>query len=399
MKSCKKKELRVAFVGPFPLDASKVTGGVQAVVKNLVMGLQALPDLDLHVVTVDFDRDVSAVPIDGVEVHHLPSSKGFSQFLFYARERRWIRRTLEKIQPDVVHVHGTDMYGYASLRWRFPTLLTVHGILNQEAKLDYADVRLPHRALRKVKGLFNSYFETRTLRHVRHVVAISPYVTSVLNGFQPENLYFIDNPVDEVFFNLRNRAAPNRILFVGLIRARKAILHLLKAVNLARDENPDLRLNIVGKVLEPEYGRMLREYVEANRLHLNVHFRGRVDDQELFREFEECQMLVLPSAEETSPMVVEQAMAAGKPVVATTVGGIPFLVEEGKSGILVEYGDIQGLAEAILFVLRDAEAANAMGKRAKEIAEERFKTSVIAAKTKSVYEAVFFSAEPQGARN
>ena len=90
-------------------------------------------------------------------------------------------------------------------------------------------------------------------------------------------------------------------------------------------------------------------------------------------------------------MVVEQAMAAGKPVVATRVGGIPFLVEDRKSGILVEYGDISGLAEAITSVLRNPEVAREMGRRGQEIATTRFELSAIVDKTKKVYQEVIFN--------
>jgi glycosyltransferase involved in cell wall biosynthesis len=277
------------------------------------------------------------------------------------------------------------MYGYAMLNWDFPTLLTVHGILHQEGRLDYSEARLPHRVVRKVKGLFNTFFETRTLRHARHVVAISPYVTSTLNGFYPETLHFIDNPVEDAFFHLKDRAVPNRILFVGMIRARKGILNLVKAVDLARQENPGITLHIVGKVFEPEYDRVLREYVEQNQLRSHVHFLGRVDDRQLFREFEECQVLVLPSAEETSPMVIEQAMAAGKAVIATNVGGIPHLVEDERSGLLVEYGDLERLRQAVQRLLSDHTLAAKFGARGREIATKRFRLEAISAKTRQVY--------------
>ena len=76
---------------------------------------------------------------------------------------------------------------------------------------------------------------------------------------------------------------------------------------------------------------------------------------------EECQILVLPSQAEVSPMIVQEAMAAGKPVVATAVGGVPYLVEDGGSGILVPYGDAEELAQALEKLLTNSSLAKSMG--------------------------------------
>jgi len=83
-------------------------------------------------------------------------------------------------------------------------------------------------------------------------------------------------------------------------------------------------------------------------------------------------------------MVVMQAMAAGKAVVATRVGGIPYQVEDGHTGLLVESGDVSALAEAIIRLLRDDVLRVAMGRRGKKVAEQRFRASVVAEETRKV---------------
>ena len=383
------KRIRVAIVGPYPLDPSKTTGGIQAVIQNLVKGLKKF--VDIHIITIDYDRDMDPIIEPDITLHYLPSSKGLNRLSLYYPERKWIRNTLRQINPDLVHVHGTDVYGYAVRNVRYPVLLTVHGILSQEGKIDEPDLGFWVRQFNKVKYSFNTFFERNTLKAVKHIVVISPYVEEMIRSYTSARMYHIDNPVDEVFFQLKDKTVPNRLLFVGMIRTRKGILNLLKAVHLIQKNIPDIQLNIVGKVFEPEYYKLLQDYIEDNNLGANVIFKGRISDKELYREFEECVAIILPSIEESSPMVVEQAMAAGKPVVATRVGGIPFLVEDRKSGILVEYGDISGLAEAITSVLRNPEVAREMGRRGQEIATTRFELSAIVDKTKKVYQEVIFN--------
>lgn len=84
-------------------------------------------------------------------------------------------------------------------------------------------------------------------------------------------------------------------------------------------------------------------------------------------------------------MVIEQAMAAGKAVVATRVGGVPYLVSHGRTGLLVEHGDIAGLAEAIILLLTNDGLRARIGVQAKEEASRRFRAEVVARQTYDVY--------------
>lgn len=380
--------LRLAVVGPYPLNPAKVAGGIQAVVRNLVQGLKRFQDLEIHVVTVDFDQQGPLVPQPRVQVHVLRSAQWISQFAFYHQERQWIKSTLQQIRPDIVHVHGTNFYGYAALSWDFPTVFTVHGFLQKEGRINYQEVGIFHRIYRKAKGYFNSLFEIKTLKHARHLIVISPYISKMLKDFQPEHLYSIDNPVDEPYFQLEDLSLPRRILFAGLIHVRKGVLNLIKAIEIVRFQEPNIELHLAGKVQESEYEAILHSYIRDHHLEKQVIFRGHLSDQDLYQAFAESQMLVLPSQEEVSPMVIQQAMAAGKPVVATAVGGVPYLVESGSSGLLVPYGDPQALSQAILRLLAEPEEAARMGDRGRTIAKERFQAESICVQTRAVYYAL-----------
>ncbi len=377
--------LRVAIVGPYPLNPHKITGGIQAVNCNLVKGLRNFEDLDLHVMTVDFDQEIESSVEEEITLHYLRSSKKLGQITLYNGVRKWIVNKIKEIDPHIVHVHGTDMYGFAVRKLEYPTMLTVHGILSQEAKIFNSNSGWGEKLYQRIKGVFNSYFELSTLKSINHIIVISPYVEKMIEEYTAAKMYFIDNPVDETFFQLENKTVDNRLLFVGMIRSRKGILNLLKAINEIRHNIPDVCLHIVGKVFEPEYEKILKEYMELNHLNENVIFKGRLNEKELYQEFEECAILILPSIEESSPMVIEQAMAAGKAVVATRVGGIPHLVQEDVTGLLVNYGDVQGLAEQVYRLLLDAEKRTRMGIEAKKEAENRFKLSAIVEKTRQIY--------------
>ncbi|NOY76240.1 MAG: glycosyltransferase family 4 protein [Calditrichaeota bacterium] len=379
------KKHKIAIVSPYPLDPAKTTGGIQAVVQNLVSSLKDDPELEIHVLTIDYDRDIPYKPVENVQVHWLPANKARNRLTLFAPEKKWIKQKIDELQPDLVHVHGTDIYGFATRNLGFPTLLTVHGILSKEAKIVEKNLKWRARLLNTVKNKFNHYFENATLRAAKHIIVISPYVEQQIQDRTAATFYHIDNPVDQRFFELDNRANPKQFLFVGMIRARKGVLGLAEAVQKLAEKHPDVKLHLVGKVFEPDYFDLLKKFIFEKHLENNIIYRGRLSDEELFREFENCQAVVMNSIEESSPMVIEQAMAAGKAVVATRVGGIPFLVEHGKSGLLVDYGNRDELAEALDFIYSNPDRAGEMGRYGKKIAEARFRQESIAKNTKDIY--------------
>jgi glycosyltransferase involved in cell wall biosynthesis len=105
----------------------------------------------------------------------------------------------------------------------------------------------------------------------------------------------------------------------------------------------------------------------------------------MLEEYGRAAVLVHPSAQETSPMVIAEAMAAGVPVVATRVGGVRHLVREGETGYLVEVGDIETLAQRIAALLAD-ERRRASFAAAARSAASQFRAAAVAARVRAVYQ-------------
>lgn len=379
------KPHRIAIVAPFPLEPAKITGGIEAVVQNLVNGLKNDPGLDLHILTFDYEKEVEPRANGEFHLHVLSGNKMRNRFSLFKPEREWIRRKIAEIQPDLIHVHGTDIYGFAAHNLEVPWLLTVHGILSREAKILEKQLHWRKRAFRWVKNQFNHYFENHTLEKARDIVVISPYVASQIKARTNARFHFIDNPIDERFFRVEGEITPGQFLCVGMIRARKGILNLVRAFKPICEKYPDIRLHLVGKVFEPEYFQLVQNYIHENQLERQILYLGRLPDQELFTQFSTCQSLILASSEESAPMVIAQAMAAGRPVIATRVGGVPFMVEDRHSGLLVEYGDLQAISAAVEFLYLHPERAKKMGMRGREIAEVRFRQEEVTRKTRELY--------------
>lgn len=376
--------LNLVIIGPYPQDPNRVERGVEAVTVNLVEGLNRIGNLNMQVISCTQSvREEKSRDIGGLKVHFIPSARRFGNFTFGTVDRLRIQRKIKKLSPDIIHNQYHFAYPYLFSKPDVPAITTVHGISFKEAPFENENLDW----LRRFPRLL---LERMALRNVDQAICVSEYVRETIAPLTQANLYVVENPVSSQYFQAENCEIPNRILFAGTIIRRKNILDLLKAVNILRNEI-DVDLHIVGVAEERYYHEILREYVRENKLEKNVTFLGTLSDGELLREYEECCTVVLPSFEESAGMVLMQAMAAGKPVVATRIGGIPCIVMDKVTGWLTELGNVQELANKIRALLENEGLRKSMGEAGKEEAIRRFRPEVIASATYDVYRKVLGS--------
>ncbi len=152
------------------------------------------------------------------------------------------------------------------------------------------------------------------------------------------------------------------ILFVGRLEPRKGFRYLLRAFPYVKEEFPQARLVVVGAYERDEMADHLH-YVREHHL-TGVKFVGRVSDENLPRYYRTCDVFCAPSTGfESFGIVLLEAMAAGKPTVATNIPGYRDLLEDGGEGFLVEHKSEKALAQALLRLLRDPATRRKMGAR------------------------------------
>ena len=375
--------MRVALVGNYPLDPSKISGGPQAVFVYLLEGLRGLEGLDLHVVSAHKQvTDPILSRRDDVSFHFLPHPH-LPFELAYSLLRRRVSRALRRIRPDLIHVQSAHTYGAMCLAAGYPTVVTVHS-------LPGAVPSLGPDWITRARLTLHERWTTRTLLpDVRHIISISEYIREGLAPLTRAAFYPIDNPVASAFFELpSDQAVPGRVLFVGWLRQVKRPDLALEALAIARQEVPDLYLQFAGAAMESKVAARMRDLVARHALDRNVEFLGHLSEPWLLGAYQQASILLLTSDLETSPMAVEQAMAAGKPVVATAVGGVPFLVNDGQTGFLAEPNNPEQIARALVKLARDPELCRKMGQAARREALARFKTEAVATKTYAVYQRI-----------
>lgn len=400
--------MKVALLGAYPLVFEEL--GAQNTPKfmtswlvSLAGGLAKLDDMEIHFIAITSsiagDRTIRS---GNVTIHFLKYPKRTRVPTFFQYNKMRIHRKLREIKPDIVHGHGTEQeYAYIAVTSGFPAIITVHNIVFELLKelsdsismpKFYALKRTDFYALRAIVSYkILSYFENYTLKVAKHVIGTTPYMKTVLGGLVSGTFHILDNSINEIFFDVRqSQEEDKRLLFVGMIRPEKGLLNLAKAVNILRDRHTNIMLRIAGSIPssgEAYYSR-ITAYISENHLASNVEFLGYKEPEDIAREISECTALVLPSTHEPFGCVLAEAMAMGKPVVATRVGGVPYVVKDGETGFLVEPGDPKALADKIAMILNDRELRVRMGKNGKEEALTRFHPDSIARKTRTIYEQV-----------
>lgn len=376
--------MRIVMMGDYPRDPTHVGGGVEAITHNLLRGLQEFGDLDLHMATLRSDVTEGVASHNGVTVHYITPNYRRNALTFDSYHGRLLRQKLAALQPDVIHVHINGTYALAAARSGFPFVLSVHGIRRREMAL--------RRGWRNqlYRRWIVTYQEWASVRAAKHVIASSPpYVRKEFGRIIRGAIHDIENPVKAPFFAVERQEQAGRILYAGHIRVRKGILELLQAVDLVRRQVPDVQVRLAGRTdVEPPYLERVLAYIHDRGLDDCVHVLGPLDEPTLLEEYARCALLVLPSSQETAPMVIEQAMAARVPVVATRVGGVDYQVDHGRTGFVVEFGDVKGLADAMARLLADAELRTRMGRAGRIEADRRFRVEVVARQTREVYDRV-----------
>jgi len=358
--------------------------------ETLSKGLASIPGIEVHFITATkLIRKTRTLSRNSLSVTFLVTPWKANFFTGFQYTRWAVHRMLQKIKPDLVHGIGTEhIWPYIAVTSSFPSVVTVHGVVSEIVR------KVPPPFFSQ-KRLF-AWLERWVMLRTKHLIAISPYVERTLGSCTSASIYYVENPVSEVFFQSKSKPEMGEcILFVGSIERRKGLDVLIDAFGrLHRGKVATAQeLVIVGPTVEQAYADSLRPRIETFGLGRKIRFSGFLFPDALTKIYSRASFLVLPSIEETSPMCVAEAMAAGLPIVATKAGGTPSMVEDGMNGFLVEPGDAHGLAKRMETLLNSPELRVRMGRRSRDIAIQRWQPAHVAEKTVQVYQKILESKE------
>ena len=355
----------VAIVSPsfYPMIGG-VEGYVLGIGSELVkMGVRA----DVYTPARVFGRSCGDAEetVQGINVHRIRVPIELSY-----RVKIWpgLIDALQSRQHDLIHVYSHDSYAafalFAARRMNTPFVVTTYGPF--ETHSDYGPVR---------SGIFRVYDALITPRimgrssavFIRYP-ALGAWVESF--GLPPENILLEPSGIPRTSLTPRHSDKLRKevgsgpiILYLGRISPQKGVQHAVDSMVDISKRYPKSRLVLMG----PDYtgySSELKERAASLNVLENIVFMPPTEDEgEQLEAISECDIFVMPSSFEGFSQAVMKAMAQGKPVVVTNVGGLPYEVDYGRCGIICAYGDPRALADSILDILKGSEGISEIARR------------------------------------
>lgn len=372
--------MKIVFATHFPHDPGKPHGGVEAVVVNLAQGITRLGGIDLSIVTLDSAVEDSVIDDwDGIKIHRLPRRANGELLNAITTGRREIQAYIRSLSPDIVHAH--DTYGIMMKGLELPRVFTVHGFI-------YADTRLSNKKLSFLRSMMWKYIEQSSWSEQPNIISISPYVRERVSGLSKAVIFDIDNPISSDFFEIQRNEGKGIVFSAAHINPRKNTLSLIEAACLLKKRGVDIELRLAGKITDAQYGNLIEEAINRCGLRECVKMLGVVGSDRIRDELSTASIFALVSHEENSPMGIEEAMAAGVPIVTSNKCGMPYMVNHRASGLLVDQMKPEDIANKIAFLLTNDAERKRMGEHAKRVAQERFHIDVVAKRTFDTYQEI-----------
>jgi len=185
-------------------------------------------------------------------------------------------------------------------------------------------------------------------------------------GLPDNKLHHIPIPIDIGDAEVKKEREDNvKIAFVGRLSAEKNIDILISAFKRVKQNHPECMLYLIGE-------GPLREYLEGVSKQINdIYFTGRLFHDDVLKFFDNIDIFVLPSQFEVSPISILEAMAKSVPVIATPVGELPYVLENGKNCLFTRIGDANDLAEKILSLVEDKNLAKRIAENGRNFVKEK----------------------------
>jgi glycosyltransferase involved in cell wall biosynthesis len=357
-------------------------GGLERYAMHIAQRLQSEHSWRVVMVTASPEKSPhdSEYTESGIKVYHLSYRFRLSNTPFDFGWRRKLRRIIASERPDLINAH-MPVPGLAdvaaSVAGRIPFVLTYHAGSMKKGHL------LPDLAV----GLYERLQLPRLLRRADSVICSSDYVREQFLADWKHKSITITPGADETIFKPArvSKTAGSTLLFIGKFGPsyrHKGLGDAISAVAKLKPSHPQIQLLVIGDGDVDYYLSMAR----ALGVESNLDFKGTLDQKQIAALCHTADLLVHPSTNDSFPMVIVEAMAAGLPVVSTRVGGIPTLIQEGKTGLLVPAGRPTALANAVDQILSDRGYAATLGRAGRKLVMAGLTWSQKTARTNELFE-------------
>ncbi len=368
--------MKIALVSPYDFA---VPGGVNNHIEHLRDNFLRLGQ-EVRIIAPS-SRPSSHKPEDRVipigRAVGLPASGSVARVSLSLRVGPKLKRVLQEENFDIVHVHEP-----------FAPFLPMQ-VLRLSDAINVATFHAAKEGGRNRWYLYGRHALKRWFRRLHGKIAVSVPAMRLVSHYFPGYYNIIPNGVDVEHFEAEREPFPRfsdgrpNILFVGRLEKRKGVKYLLQAFAEVKKEMPEPRLLIVGPPTRA--ARSYRRWVAQTGLP-DVEFVGYVTYDELARYHHTADIVVAPATgNESQGIVLLEAMAAGRPLVASNIEGYASVVTHGVEGLLVMPKDAHSLADALLDLLADPDKRREMGENGR-VRAEQFRWDRVSQRVLTYYE-------------
>lgn len=305
---------------------------------------------------------------------------GLADRSYHKDDVKELMKLIDRVKPDIVHTHGALSGRIAGRRCGRVVIYTRHSAFPVPAKLKYPPGRWVNKWL-------NEYYSD-------HIIAVSPAAAENLTdgGISPKRITVMMNGVTPVERKsdaecdaLREQWGINPDEFVLGILARiepyKGHMHILEAMKMLTEQGRKLRLLVAGT---GDFEEELKAKTKELGLSDCVNYLGFQSDVSGFLSVLDLQ-LNASYGTETSSLSILEGLSMGLPAVVSTYGGNPWLIDDGKDGLLFENRNSAHLASCIARLMDEPDTLDRMKSGAKEIFSQRFTAEIFAQNIENVY--------------
>lgn len=305
-------------------------------------------------------------------------------------------KALRTYKPDIVHLHNTSKASpfILPLLKNYPTILTIHDhMVFDPTRINATPLLAPYKkslgdyfidscSLRFFLERLRFFFFRRFLKNINLVLACSNfYAQCAKDSGMFRNVKVLHNGI--ILLEQKPIEHWEHLLYVGRLDEAKGVETLLEAIPEIREKYPNIKLNIVGAGNQEA---QLKCRAEKLGICESVQFFGHLPHAEVIKQYQETTLVIVPSLfPDNFPTVCIEAMAAGRPVIASKVGGIPELIIDGETGILFDSGKSKELAKKIIEVLNDRKNIQRMSHSGPLEAKQEFDAEDYTDKTENKY--------------
>ena len=372
-----------------------IKGGAETVVNELVTRLTKV-GVQSDILTFNMDakwrprRCYKIEEDDGVKIYKIPALN-WLPFAHSDRITQGINLIPGKFKNflksyDILHFHGGDLtLPFFAYTINKPKIFHSHGFLI---------------------GFYKKYFLSRyILKNIAHLyIAISKQMQKefIELGIIPEKIVYLPNGIDAEKFqpchDLKDDENKDIILFAGRITYSKGVHILLKSLRYLRNK---VHLVLIGPPdWDAKYFNEIQRQIniENRRGFHKITYLGEQKRDDIVKWYQRASIFVLPSLKEALPMTILESLACETPVITTTVGGLPEVIQNFQNGILIQPNNAKELAEAIEYLLCNKDVRIRLGQIGRKTIIERFSYNVIIKKLIEIYEKMLFVLDGDGLR-